>query len=301
MALRHALSSLLVALGAASAMGSAGCEAARPTDAPEEDTAEAIAVGTRERVAMTTDELQRWMTSVYDRGAAANDMTVIECAEVAELAGVHACAGPMAYAVNLAFARATMYAEGGFGSERESVSSHERASQAGALHGYGGHDLKSESLQAFWRDAKTSCAKKGRAYCPSAAEKAVFEGYLLPAIAAGRLSVLIAFGATSADVMASHELLHAQYFVTPALRSTVQTFWKEQLTGEDKRAVREALASTYDVRDEGLVQNELFAYLLQRDAEHGVLRDQVSEHAPRLRAALATAGIEPLETKPFAF
>ena len=291
-----------VCIALAALFGTSACAA--PT-APDEDEgaasgASAATVGARTAVRVTSPDLHQWMRDLWDRGMqpATAGQFLVECASVVELPGAHLCAAPSPDATNKALVRATLYTEGGMGHPRGVVPSHEGQATRVAMAVAAGHDLRSEHLQAFWRDAKRACTTKGRAFCPSAEEKALFEGYLLPAMQGGRPFVVIAFGATSVDTTGSHEILHAQYFLTPAFRAATDSFWKDVVTERDKAKARELFAPHYDVKDEGLVANEFMAYLLAYGAASSTLSEFVPAYADRLRQALETAGAAPLEVVP---
>lgn len=94
------------------------------------------------------------------------------------------------------------------------------------------------------------------------------EGWLGPGIMAGLIS-LPAVGsdphitAAARAAILRHELSHGEFFSNPAYADYVRGFWRTQLTGEERGAVRGFLGKEdYDVREEELMLNEMQAYLM---------------------------------------
>jgi hypothetical protein len=60
-----------------------------------------------------------------------------------------------------------------------------------------------------------------------------------------------------------HELSHGEFFSNPQYAEYVHNFWLNQLTGEERGAVRAFLGrNDYDVREETIMFNEMQAYLM---------------------------------------
>jgi hypothetical protein len=94
------------------------------------------------------------------------------------------------------------------------------------------------------------------------------EGWLTPGTVAGLISLpavgsdpRITIGARAAILR--HELAHGEFFSNPAYADYVRGFWRHELAGEERGAIRGFLGREgYDVREEELMLNEMQAYLM---------------------------------------
>lgn len=66
----------------------------------------------------------------------------------------------------------------------------------------------------------------------------------------------------------SHESIHAQYRLTPAIPELVLKFWNENMPEEDRKAFINALSSTYNPDMAESIRNEFMAYMLTENAEN---------------------------------
>jgi hypothetical protein len=266
--------------------GGAGCSAAEDASGPH-------AIGTSGQLAVrpsirVSGGIADWLASVDAAGARS---PYAECAPVAELEGAHACVWSSAVAMNQALIRASLYAEGNFGARRGEIASLDDAAYSQGIRVAGGHDLRREQLGPFWETLGRACAEKGPSYCATAAERELFEAFVLPRLASGAPFVLIAFPTNGGQSVIAHEILHAQYFVLPAFRQQVDGFWASAVPEHDKATIRQELAPAYDVSDDLLVRNEFMAYVLSQGP---LLQRFTPIYGAPLRDALSRAGAPPL-------
>lgn len=239
-------------------------------------------------------ELDTWMADVARRGAR---QTTIECAEAAELEGAHLCASSSLSTMNRAFLRASIYAEGNYGARRGEVVSVDDVAYRMGMPRAEGHDIRAEHLRAFWSAARRACNERGPRFCPTRAEKELFEGYVLERLDEQRPFVLLAFAADGARALVAHEVLHAQYFLSPTFAAATNRFWAEAVSEDDRLRALERLAPVYDVGDALLVRNEFMAYVLMPDAEFQMLAPLAPTYRGGLRNALVESGSPPLDVR----
>ena len=192
----------------------------------------------------------------------------------------------------------SLYAEGNFGHPVGSVPRHDDAVVERVTAVAKGHDLQGVDLRAFYRDARAGCAQTS-AICLDAAEQR-FEATVLTPLSRDRDKFVVlsfAWDDPAWRAHAHHELLHAQYFLDARYHGAVAEFWAS-LGEEERQAVMVALASIYATDRVELVQNEAQAYLLQENAEDGMLGSFVSWLAPPLRERLIRAGAPPIALTP---
>lgn len=99
--------------------------------------------------------------------------------------------------------------------------------------------------------------------CATPEEEELFKEVLLPFSQNHESFVLISY-VTNGDwlMTLNHELLHAQYFKDENFRKTVDEFWNEKITKEDKEKIKTILGVAYNKNDEFLIRNEFQAFLL---------------------------------------
>jgi len=265
-----------------------GCE--RPAGSPREDTpavelAPPVAVGAG---------VGTWIEHVRRVSR-----PTLRCSPVAEITGAVLCATVDARTMNRVFARMSLFAEGAFGHPAGELPAHDGEAMRRITDQAMGHDLDGADLGDFYRLVEERCPREP-AVCLTPAEHAFEVAVMVPASRGTERLVVIAFALQSAPDRpvawrgnAHHELLHAQYFLDARYRGAVSAFWAS-LTDGQQDAVRHALASIYATDRDELVENELQAYLLQEDAEQGLLGPLVSELAGPLRERLASAGTGPI-------
>jgi hypothetical protein len=244
--------------------------------------------------------LEEWMNDVQakvksDRALERRGYT--ECVSLEELDGTTLCLSSHVKRMNEAFTRATIFTEGTQETPRGTVVSTKSDAFAQGFLGFVGHDLRSEHLLGFWSAIGKSCEKEK--VCPSVAEKQLFEETVLPLAKRSSTFVVIAFALDTGDPKGTvtHEVLHAQYFLTPGFAETTDRFWTEEVAAADKPLIEEALRPHYDVTDGSLLRNEFQAYMLMGGAEGALLGEWVAKYRSGMLAALRTKSLAPLDVR----
>jgi len=223
-----------------------------------------------------------------------------ECAETLEIKDAFLCFYDDPWKMNLALARASFYSEGGGGVTAGTLIRFSSPTYQRSLEYIAGHDIPSPALLEFYAKANEACAQKPNDadICPSQSEKDVFENFILPvAKQEGHDFVVIT---TSLDPkmsyieIASHEILHAQYFLEPVYRNTVDHYWHDVLTENQRQDVRTRLYD-YDTNNDFVMRNEFQAYLLMAGATQAQLGDLVPELRPPLEKLLTENGVPPVQ------
>jgi hypothetical protein len=245
-------------------------------------------------------ELLAWSDWIGEYAAAHGDehpLGVTECRWVAELDQVLLCGSSDRRAMNPPLARAAIYIE---------VRSDAVIDRADRFYlryaaGVGGFDLRKDhpdparpDLLAYYAALDRACADRA-ALCPDPRERAMRA--LLERAWAGKPGfVLVTFahkGPIGDDEVVSHEILHAQYFATPAYRDAIDAYWRG-LPNLERATVLAGLAGTYNVNDDELMQNEFQAYVLMSGGERALLGHLVDAHRGPLLERLAARGLAPL-------
>lgn len=253
-------------------------------------------------------DVPAWYASYEDSlinnqdGRAYSKENIIECRRVEELNGVHLCLNLTQNGMNQSLARATSFIEGLAGPKGVLID-HNKPELAQFLREIGGHDLRGKDLILFYKEAMQACEKSNhdKNICLSNQEQDLFESYLLPEIAKNPNFVVITFAVLSnmnyEDVV-THEIMHAQYFTDDLFRETIDNFWEKKVSSTDKEKIIHILSSAgYNMDDELLMKNEFQAYILQSNAEKGLLVEFVEKYSESLRAKLAKKNRSPLMIK----
>jgi len=223
----------------------------------------------------------------------------MECAETAELAGVAMCQSFFQLDLNKTFGRASIFAEGGYVLSKGAIAKHDDPDMLKLNLTTDGHDLKSSDLNTFFGKIHAACAAGNAALCPNPAEEQLYRNVLTPMAKKYKRFVVIgfsyqSFGDYQGDV--GHEIMHAQYFMDPRYHDAVTRFWRADVSGEQKRRIREALqAEAYDSHDENLMINEFQAFVLEPGGDEDFLKAFVPPYREKLIAALRKAGAPPIE------
>lgn len=88
----------------------------------------------------------------------------------------------------------------------------------------------------------------------------------------------------------SHEIYHALYYTQPAYYATVQHFFHQVITNEEREFVRTTLRKWYGDNEEVII-DEFQAYLLEPGAENSYLGPLVPTRKAQLISALQAAGV----------
>jgi hypothetical protein len=222
---------------------------------------------------------------------------VTECRWVAELEQVLLCGSYDRSTMNPPLTRAAIFVE---------VRAHSVIDRGDPFYSrytaaVGGFDLLKDhpdparpDLLHFYAAVDRACAADG-ALCADEPERAM-RALLERAWAGKPKFVLVTFahrGPISDDEVVSHEILHAQYFTTPAYRDAIDAYWKG-LTRPQRDEVRATLAGIYNVNDEELMQNEFQAYVLMSGADRARLYGFLDEHRAAMLERLAARGVQPI-------
>jgi hypothetical protein len=220
-----------------------------------------------------------------------------ECAETRELKNVYLCLSDTQKNMNLMTARAALFTEGSFGVPNGSVVSQSDERFQKAIKYIGGNDLKSTDLIDFYRNAQMAC-KQSPDTCLNNQESEIFSNLILPQARKTSDFVVITYALLSEmpyqDVV-THEIMHAQYFVQPKFRETVDNFWANSMSEDERSQVRQILGQYYDASNDYLMRNEFQAYMLQANAEEDFLKSLVPIFRERLMSAMKDADVDPVQ------
>jgi hypothetical protein len=245
-------------------------------------------------------ELLAWSDWIADYAAQRDRrhaLGVTECRWIAELEQVLLCGSYDRLAMNPPLARAAIFIE----VRAHSVIDRRELFYKRYAAAVGGFDLRKDhpdparpDLLEYYAALDRECAARS-SLCADEPEQAMRE--LLERAWAGKPSfVLVTFahdGPIPDDEVVSHEILHAQYFTTPAYREAIDAYWRG-LTEAQRAEIRASLAGIYNVNDDELMQNELQAYVLMSGGETARLGRFVGEHRAPMLERLAARGVSPL-------
>jgi hypothetical protein len=167
-----------------------------------------------------------------------------------------------------------------------------------------GHDLKAPDIRRFLSRVGAECPTHPKK-CMTPEEKDFWDA-LVAGVPSQQtswvlISVPLTFGPKYKDQeeeiltrSVNHEIKHAQYFLEPAYKTTVDRYWKA-LPPKSRKYAETALGSmTYDVTDAELIVNEFQAYLLAGRSE--TVLEALSDHQEieDLTHDLEVAGTPPI-------
>lgn len=218
-----------------------------------------------------TSGLPAWITEIAQkitdqrRNNAVPATGYTECRETAELPDVIFCFADTQQTLALASGRAGTTVEGFLGAKPWELLPFSDPKLQNNLDSTGGTDLKSSDMRQYWDLVTKACAKNSQ-MCPSPQEAEFFSQVVAKLETRNRPFAVISaaivspFGITMA---ATHEVLHAQYFLNPKYREIVDQFWRQGLTDSKRSQIRAFLSAGYDANNEFLMINEFQAYALQ--------------------------------------
>jgi hypothetical protein len=222
---------------------------------------------------------------------------VTECRWVAELEQVLLCGSYDRRAMNPPLTRAAIFVE----VRAHTVVRRDELVFMRYNASIGGFDLLKDhpdptrpDLLHFYAAIDRACAADA-ALCPDEHERAM-RAMLERAWAGKPKFVLVTFahaGTIPDDEVVSHEILHAQYFTTPAYRGAIEAYWRA-LTEAQRAEIRRSLAGAYNASDEELMQNEFQAYVLMSGGERASLRHLIPAHREPLLELLGERGVLPI-------
>jgi len=214
----------------------------------------------------------------------------MQCVELKDLEGALLCAtGKRAY-MNQALSRVSLFSEGNAANEKGTVfelDSKEVTEKTVAF----GFNIPSSEIMGFWGTLAKRC--QAVESCTSKEELELFEKVILPMSFKKPRFILITYAIDSDWYAAlSHELMHAQYFLDSRFSQTVDRFWNETLTPEDRERIRQTLGEFYNRNDEAVMRNEFQAFLLGTHAAQQMLADFIPRYQEKLIQKLKEAGVE---------
>jgi len=242
------------------------------------------------------EDISKWNYSLFEKvleNSQFKKSGLMECAEIKEIKGVILCASTKKSTMNRALTRASIFSEGTLGTEKGNLTSTESPQYLKLVEQALGHDVPSKELISFWSQLETACIQQS--FCPTSEEEEFFKEVVLPTNQKESQFVVISYSLdTEWYVTLSHEMMHAQYFLDPQYRKTVDQFWAESLNEKDREGIRKILSTLYNGNDEFVIRNEFQAYLLQNGAIQHNLKSYVSLYRDRLIKKLQEAGSPPL-------
>lgn len=216
------------------------------------------------------------------------------CARAVELDDALVCAGRHPATLRAALLRASVFAEGAEGRPKGTLLP--RRNRLALSSRLAGFDLPGKEIEAFLALVEKRCKVDGKKrFCLTAPEQSFFEFVRKEFEAHSGDYAVVVFATFLRDDThylgsATHELLHAQYFLDPTYAGVVEEYW-DDLPDEDRRSIVDALSAHYDPTDDVLMRNEFQAYLLQNQASTlSPLKQHLAAHAEALRRRARDAG-----------
>jgi hypothetical protein len=232
------------------------------------------------------------------------------CGEVRELPHTQICVFSHKRFMNLALNRASQWVEAG------ELMDHERHAISRQNAQVEGHDLTADSIREFRKAYEQRHASMkipvgnfgAEVQQIVALERELHDSFVAPVLAKQSDMVLLAVAIdTDLDATLDHEILHAQYFQTPAMRSAVDTYFASAVSKADAESITSKLAASgaYKVtpsqgdsapvlaKKRSLLVNEFQAYMLMRGASGSLLSRWVPTYQAGLTAALKAKGVTP--------
>jgi hypothetical protein len=262
-------------------------------------------------VVRAEDGLPEWNQEIIERAQAspASATGFQHCRETAEVQGSFFCVGLHLKDINRAIARISIWAEGISDTPPHTVVKTNSQVYSNALSWILGNDVQSPDIIEFHQEMTQLCAQD-KNYCLNAHEKEIWDAFILPRIESGEPFAIITyalksmpFGSNWLDV-ASHELLHAQYFLQPAFRATVDAYWDDEgrVTATERTKISQKLNSIgYQTSTEPgkdfVLRNEFQAYVLMSGASSSHLKAYVPKHRQPLTDLLTQAGAAPIQVQ----
>lgn len=216
-----------------------------------------------------------------------------QCRETTEIRGAYLCAMDNFDNMNLALKRASYFIE------KDPSAPKPLNDSAVQVYTVDGFDLKVSDLLRYYELMSQACSQN-KDMCPEQIEVEIFEDFILPLAQRDPTAVLITYSLNSTlgyRKVVSHEILHAQFFLTPEFQRIATEFWRNEVTTADKEVAFKTLRQYYNVDDEFLVVNEFQAFMLMAGAGEDFLPETVSKYREPLMKRLNQAGIEPVQVQ----
>jgi hypothetical protein len=250
-----------------------------------------------------TGGLQRWekefsLTYKLKKRSNPKISNYAECRTSQELPSLVLCFFDTKINMNRALVRASLFSEGSSDIVPNQVLalSDTRFKKYATM--ISGHDLRGKTISDFISAASVSC-KQNSELCLSDQETEFFQS--LDQIVGDSTDFALAgfsrFADESYGSIASHEIMHGQYFLSQQYRDAVKSFWQSKVIDSDRTKMTKELSPLYDAKNEELIENEFQAYLLEthvpkmNTAAHDLLYEFGNIYRPLLIQHLKDNGI----------
>ncbi len=220
-----------------------------------------------------------------------------ECRETEELSGVILCLSFFQQDMNRIFGRMSIFSEGGYVVPKGTLVSFGNHDLINLNKITQGNDLTSSKIMEFYNALKQHCQSPE---CKlSLTEQRFFKNVISPLKKRYSDFIILGFSHQSFDsyqINVGHEMMHAQYFTVKAYRDTIEVFWQNKVSEDQKKKIRNALAEEgYDPNDELLMKNEFQAFILEPGAETSRLKDFVPIYRKLLLDDLLRNSVLPIQ------
>ncbi len=225
-----------------------------------------------------------------------------ECKEVVEVQRAFLCLSFTQSEMNKALTRASIYVEGLMGIEADTVVPLSNYVYLRLQNMVGGHDLKVSRLIQFYEDVQEACFESSGDpdICLNPNEEEIFNKLILPLAKEDKEAVVITFAIRSSmsyQMVVSHEIMHAQYFLQDEYQKVIDEFWENDVSDEDKSEIASILSRVYNVEDELLLKNEFQAYILMAGAEASYLKRFLSKYRDLIFTKMRKVEVEPIQVQ----
>ncbi|WP_163836271.1 hypothetical protein [Spartinivicinus ruber] len=215
----------------------------------------------------------------------------MECSAITEISGAYICVAFYQADLNNAFTRIGIFMGAGKGMKRGTLLKEDDWKLKNYKKIVAGHNMPGKTIIEFYNQVKESSSIK-----LNQKEQAFKEAFIdTPSIQVKKENFYViglsVQSTKSQASVASHEIFHAQYLLTPNYKKVVDDFWHNQITEIDKKKIKTILGKAYNTEDY-IIIDEFQAYLIQDNAEKDFLGEFVNKYRKALISALAKAGVD---------
>lgn len=215
----------------------------------------------------------------------------MECSEVSEISGAYVCISFYQADLNDAFTRIGIFMGAGKGLKQGTLLKEQDWKLKNYKKLVAGHNMPGNTITDFYenvpKDTSIQLNQMEKEFKSSFVDSQKIKAKKDNFYVIG-LSVQ---STKSQESVASHEIFHAQYLLTPKYKQTVDSFWKHQVSSEDKQKIKQTLGKAYNTED-FIIIDEFQAYLIQDNAEKDLLREFVASYRKKLIKSLEKAGVK---------
>ncbi len=222
----------------------------------------------------------------------------IWCRDLSDIPRTSVCISQSAESVNQTLSRASAFIEGLSGGEAGIIHSwDDKRAKITMLWGIAGHDLRSSDMQRFYDALEAKCVDDVT-LCITEPETAMKTYSQSKTKELGGDTTLIALGLDDRSYLAtlSHELIHAQFFQSPAFHDLIRGFW-EAHSADDSwlQYVVKDLGRDYDQKNTELMMNEMAAYVLEEPNYSEYLTERKKEFSAEIHKRAESLGVKILK------